>query len=562
MQMKFVGKLILSLLLLLLLIVVVLYILLQTRWGAEWASRRISDDTAYHLSVAKIEHNFSDPSLLILHNVSFGHDGKPAVIVAKSVKLGLSLSVFNEPWHFARIELQDGTLNAANMPANLAWPLQADRLQLRNISMKSSRLAMEATTLNGGVIPWLPRPGNILGNNASFQLSADSVSFNGLNASNALIQGRVNDKQLIINNFGADLARGSVTGSAQRDTQGNWNVSALRLNDIRLQTDKSLNDFLQPLRSLPAVHFTRIDMTDARLQGPDWAVTDLDLLLKNLTLRRGEWQSDDGSLALNADSFINGQLTLNDPILNLDFSPQGVANARFSSRWVNGLIRAQGSWERQNRQLTLDELVFAGLEYTLPENWRDRWMATLPDWLDSVRVKKLSGNRNLIIDINPQFPFQITALDTSGSDLLLARDRQWGIWQGTLNLNAAEATFNRTDLRHPSLALNADSHQINVTEMSAFADKGLLEGTATLDQSPVRTLTLTLNGQAVSSNVLQNWGWPAVTLTGPSSLQLKLNARLAADTPLKQSANGTLTLSSDGQTRQQTMKHGEISPPQ
>lgn len=560
--MKFVGKLILSLLLLLLLIVVVLYILLQTRWGAEWASRRISDDTAYHLSVAKIEHNFSDPSLLILHNLTFGHDGKPAVIVAKSVKLGLSLSVFNQPRHFARIELQDGTLNAANMPANLAWPLQADRLQLRNISVKSSRLAMEATTLNGGVIPWLPRPGNILGNNASFQLSADSVAFNGLNASNALIQGRVSDKQLIINNFGADLARGSVTGSAQRDMQGNWNVSALRLNDIRLQTDKSLNDFLQPLRNLPSVHFSRVDMTDARLQGPDWAVTDLDLLLKNLTLRRGEWQSDDGSLALNADNFINGQLTLNDPILNLDFSPQGVADARFSSRWVNGLIRAQGSWERQSRQLTLDELVLAGLEYTLPENWRDRWMATLPDWLDSVKVKKLSGNRNLIIDINPQFPFQITALDTNGSDLLLARNHQWGIWQGTLNLNAAEATFNRTDLRHPSLALNANSNQINVTEMSAFAEKGLLEGTATLDQTPARNLALTLNGQAVPPDVLQNWGWPAVTLTGQSSLQLKLNARLAAGTPLKQSANGTLTLSSDGQTLQQTMTHGEVSTPQ
>lgn len=560
--MKFVGKLILSLLLLLLLIVVVLYILLQTRWGAEWASRRISDDTAYHLSVAKIEHNFSDPSLLILHNLTFGHDGKPAVIVAKSVKLGLSLSVFNQPRHFARIELQDGTLNAANMPANLAWPLQADRLQLRNISVKSSRLAMEATTLNGGVIPWLPRPGNILGNNASFQLSADSVAFNGLNASNALIQGRVSDKQLIINNFGADLARGSVTGSAQRDMQGNWNVSALRLNDIRLQTDKSLNDFLQPLRNLPSVHFSRVDMTDARLQGPDWAVTDLDLLLKNLTLRHGEWQSDDGSLALNADNFINGQLTLNDPILNLDFSPQGVADARFSSRWVNGLIRAQGSWERQSRQLTLDELVLAGLEYTLPENWRDRWIATLPDWLDSVKVKKLSGNRNLIIDINPQFPFQITALDTNGSDLLLARNHQWGVWQGTLNLNAAEATFNRTDLRHPSLALNANSNQINVTEMSAFAEKGLLEGTATLDQTPARNLALTLNGQAVPPDVLQNWGWPAVTLTGQSSLQLKLNARLAAGTPLKQSANGTLTLSSDGQTLQQTMTHGEISTSQ
>lgn len=559
--MKFVGKLTLSLILLLLLTLVVLYLLLQTRWGAEWASRRISDDTAYHLSVTKIEHNLSRPARLTLYNVSFGHDGQPAVMVAKTVNLDLSSGLLSDALHFARIELRDGTLNAANMPANMAWPLQADRLQLHNMTLNSSRLGMDAVALNGGVIPWQPRAGNILGNNASFQASAESLKLWGLTAINALVQGKISDRQLIINNFGADVARGSVTGSAQRDAQGNWRVSTLRLNDIRLQTDKSLSAFLQPLRDLPSVHFSRVDLTDARLQGPDWAITDLDLLLKNLTLRNGDWQSDDGSLALNADSFINGQLTLNDPILNLDFSPQGVADARFSSRWVNGLIRAQGSWQRQTKQLTLDELALAGLEYTLPENWRDRWMETLPDWLDRVQVKKLSGSRNLVIDVNPHYPFQITALDISGTDLLLARNRQWGIWQGALNLSAAEATFNRTDVRHPSLTLNADAGQIAVTEMSAFADKGMLEGLATLDQTPARHLSLTLNGRAVPANVLQNWGWPASSLTGPATLQLKLNARLAADTPLKNSANGTLILTADGQTLQQTMVNGVVSPP-
>ncbi|GLR08899.1 AsmA family protein [Mixta theicola] len=557
--MKLVGKLTLSLLLLLLLTLVAIYLLLQTRWGAEWASRRISDDTAWHLSVSKIEHNFSSPGLLALRNVSFGHDGQPAVMVAKTVNLGLTLSLFSDALHFTRIELQDGTLNVANMPTNMAWPLQADRLQLRNMTLNSPRQTINTLALNGGVIPWQPRAGNILGDNASFQASANSVTLHGLEVTNALVQGRISDRQLVINNFGADLARGSVTGSAQRDAQGKWEVSALRLNDIRLQTDKSLSAFLQPLRSLPSVHFSRVDMTGARLQGPDWAVTDLDLLLKNLTLSNGDWQSNDGSLALNADSFINGQLTLNDPILNLDFSPQGIADARFSSRWVNGLIRAQGNWQRQTKQLTLDELVLAGLEYTLPENWRDRWMATLPAWLDGVLVKKLSGNRNLIIDVNPQYPLQITALDISGSDLLLARHRQWGIWQGALNLNAAEATFNRTDIRHPSLTLNADAEQIAVTEMSAFADKGMLEGLATLDQTPARNLSLTLNGRSVPADVLQNWGWPAPPLTGQATLQLKLNASLAAAMPLKNSANGTLTLTSDGKTLQQSMVQGEVS---
>ncbi|MDU4091833.1 MAG: AsmA family protein [Pantoea sp.] len=557
--MKFVGKVTLSLLLLLLLTLLAGYFLLQTRWGAEWASRRISDDTAWHLSVGKIEHNFSSPALLTLRNISFGHDGQPAVVVAKTVNLGLTFSLFNDALHFTHIELQDGALNLANMTQDMAWSLQADRLQLRNMKLNSPQQAIKAVALNGGVIPWQPRAGDVLGTNASFQASAESMTLNGLTLSDALIQGKTSDRQLVINNFGADLARGSVTGSAQRDAQGKWNVSALRLNDIRLQTDKSLSAFLQPLRDLPPISFSRVDVTDARLQGPDWAVTDLDLVLKKLTLNHGDWQSEDGSLALNADNFINGQLTLNDPLLNLDFSPQGVTDARFSSRWVNGLVRAQGNWQRQTKQLTLDELVLAGLEYTLPENWRERWMSTLPAWLDSVRVKKLSGSRNLLIDVNPQYPFQITALDVTGSDLLLARDHQWGIWQGALKLNAAEATFNRTDVRHPSLTLSADDQRISVTEMSAFAEKGMLEGLATLDQTPARQLSLTLNGRAIPANVLQNWGWPALPLTGEATLQLQLQARLTAETALKPSANGTLTLTADGKTLQQIMTHGEVS---
>ncbi|QHM73087.1 AsmA family protein [Mixta intestinalis] len=557
--MKFVGKLILSLLVLLLLIVVVIYFLLQSHWGAEWASRRISDDTAYHLSVAKIEHNFSDPTLLVLHNVSFGHDGRPAVMVAKTVSLGLSLNLLNEPLRFASIELRDGILDVANMPGNLAWPLQADRLQLHDMAVNSPRLKINAKKLNGGIIPWQPQPGKIAGNNASFQISADSATLNGLTATNALIQGRINDNQLMVNTFGADIARGAVTGSARRDSQGNWHVAALRLNDIRLQTDKTLAAFLQPLRTLPSVNIARLDLTNARLQGPDWAVTDLNLLIKNLTLHQGSWQSEDGALALSADSFINGQLTLNDPILNLRFSPQGVSDARFSSRWVNGLIRAQGNWQRQSKRLTLDELALAGLEYTLPENWRDRWMATLPNWLDSVLVKKLSGNRDLLIDVNPAWPFQITALDATGTNLLLARQHQWGIWEGHLNLNAAEATFNRTDVRHPSLALNASAEKINVTEMSGFIGEGMLEGLATLEQAPARHLSLTLNGRAVPADVLKNWGWPASPLAGPATLQLKLEARLAADTPLKNSASGTLLLNAAGQSLQQNMTQGVVS---
>ena len=520
--MKFLGKFFLTLLLLLLFTLVVIYVLLQTHWGAGWFSRWVSDKTEWHLSLSKIEHNFSSPSHIILDDFSFGHDGQPAVLVARRVDLGLALIQFSDPLHFSSLELRDGEVNLANLTQGSALPIQADRLQLNNMRVDSPNTALPllARQVNGGIMPWKPVALDMLGRDARFQMSAGSMTLNEVPAENVLNQ--------------------------------------LRLNDIRLQTASSLKDFLHKLQVVPSLAITRLDLTDARLQGPDWAVTDLDLTLRNVNWQNDDWQSNDGSLALNASNFINGGFELNDPIINLDFSPQGVALTQFSSRWANGVIRADGEWSRSDKRLTLKNLAVAGLEYTLPQDWRDRWQATLPAWLESVEVTRFTSNRNLIIDINPAFPFQLTSLDGTGENLRLAQQHQWGIWSGKLSLNAAESTFNRTDLRHPSITLSADAQQIQVTELSAFSNKGLLEGTATLGQQPARPLTLQLTGRAVPVNVLQNWGWPALPLSGDSNMQLQLRAALAAGQPLRPSVNGTLSVVTDSQQVQQTMQAGEV----
>lgn len=558
--MKFLGKFFLTVLLLLVLTLVVIYVLLQTQWGAGWFSRYVSDKTAWHLSISKIEHNFSSPSHIILDNVTFGHDGQPAAVVAKRVSLGFALLQFSDPLHFGSIELRDGAVNLANLTPGDALPFQAGRLQLNNMRIDSpdSPLPLTAQRVNGGVMPWKPTAKSMLGSDAQFQMSAGGLTLNKVSGANVLIQGSVAQGRMLFSNVGADLARGSMTGSAERDAQGNWLIHQLRLNDIRLQTAQSLTDFLRPIQALPSVTINRLDMTDARLQGPDWAVTDLDLTLKNLTWQGDDWRSDDGSIALNASNFINGRFELNDPILNLDLSPQGIALTQFSSRWANGVIRADGRWSRSDKRLTLNNLAVAGLEYTLPETWRDRWQAALPTWLDSLEVRRFTSNRNLIIDINPAFPFQMTSLEGSGENLLLARQHQWGIWSGKLSLNAAEATFNRVDLRHPSLSLIADDRQIQVTEMSAFSGNGLLEGSASVGQQPDRPVALTLKGQAVPAGILQNWGWPALPASGPSNFQLQLNASLKANAPLKSSASGSLSLRTDTQQVEQQMQAGEV----
>ncbi|WCF40569.1 AsmA family protein [Enterobacter roggenkampii] len=558
--MKFIGKLLVYLLVALLIVILALYILLQTRWGATQVSSWVTVNTDYELSFDKMNHRFSSPSHIILENVTFGRDGKPATLVAKKVDIGLSSRQITDPLHMDTITLFDGTLNLSPQTAPL--PFQADRLQLNNMAFNSPNTEwdLSAQKVTGGVSPWQPEAGNVLGNHAQIQMSAGSLTLNGVPATNVLIEGQLNGKEVVLNTIGADMARGSLTGSALRNADGSWIIDTMRLNEIRLQSDKTLTAFFAPLATIPSLQIGRLDVTDARLQGPDWAVTDLDLSLRNLTLSKGDWQSQEGRLSMNASEFIYGSLHLFDPILNAEFSPQGMALRQFTSRWEGGMVRTFGNWLRDGKALVLDDVAIAGLEYTLPQNWKELWMAPLPEWLNSVTLQKFGLSRNLVIDIDPAFPWQITSLDGYGASLQLVKDRQWGVWGGSATLNGAAATFNRVDVRRPSLALNANAATVNITDLSAFTEKGILEATATVSQLPQRQTAVSLNGRGVPLSVLQQWGWPALPIAGDGNIQLTASGSVQASAPLKPTVNGKLSaVNMDKQQVEQTMTGGVVS---
>ena len=558
--MKFIGKLLVGILAVLLIAILALYILVQTRWGAAQVSSWITVNTDYELNFDLMDHRFSSPTHLVLKNVTFGRDGQPATLVAKMVDIGVSSRQLTDPLHMDTITLFDGTLNLSPQTAPL--PFQADRLLLNSMAFNSPNTAwdLSAQKVTGGVRPWQPEAGNVLGKKANIQISAGSLTLNGVPASNVLIEGELTDKEVVLTTIGADMARGSLTGTARRDANGGWKVDNMRLNEIRLQSDKSLSDFFAPITTLPSLQIGRLDVTDARLQGPDWAVTDLDLSLRNLTLSHGDWQSEDGRLSMNASEYIYGSLHLFDPILNAEFSPQGIALRQFTSRWEGGMVRTSGNWLRSGKALVLDDVAVAGLEYTLPENWKTQWMETLPEWLHSVTLRKFGLSRNLVIDVDSTFPWQVTALDGYGTNLQLAKDRQWGVWAGTATLNGAAATFNRVDVRRPSLSLTANASTIAINELSAFTEKGILEAKASVSQTPVRQTTINLTGRGVPLNLIQQWGWPALPVTGDGNFQLTASGNVQKDTPLKPTVNGRLNaVNMDKQQVTQTMTGGAVS---
>ncbi len=201
-----------------------------------------------------MDHRFSAPSHIVLENVTFGRDGQPATLVAKSVDIALSSRQLTEPRHVDTILLENGTLNLTDQTAPL--PFKADRLQLRDMAFNSpnSEWKLSAQRVNGGVVPWSPEAGKVLGTKAQIQFSAGSLSLNDVPATNVLIEGSIDNDRVTLTNLGADIARGTLTGNAQRNADGSWQVENLRSPGGYPSTKRKIaNRLLAPLRFCPVV---------------------------------------------------------------------------------------------------------------------------------------------------------------------------------------------------------------------------------------------------------------------------------------------------------------------
>ncbi len=557
--MKFIGKFFLILLLILLLVLITGYFLLKSAWGAATLSRWISDDTAYHLSIGRLHHSFSAPLEVTLDNFSFGHDGQPALVVADDVTLDLSLLQFSAPSHFDAITLTNGEINLANIRPGTAIPLQANHLRLNNISIvePGTGSGFTARQVMADITPWKPDANSLQGEQYHFRMGIGQLLLNTQPLSNIHADGQMNSQQLTLDHLDGQAERGSFSGSLTRDAQGHWQVQQLSLQDIRFQTEKNLADFLAPLVR-HNIRPGQIDISHATIVGPDWAVTDLNMQLANPQLPATDLLTQGGTLKLQASELVYGNNDFVSPQAAAEATPEGLRIDSISTHWKNGTVSASGDWQRANRQLALNNLTLTGLEYTLPQDWRQWWMAPLPDWLDSVIVHQLAVSNSLVIDINPAFPFQMTALHGTGQQLVLARNHQWGIWSGDSEWKATEATFNRRDINAPWLKLHADDRQIKVSELKMLVDNGPLIGSATISQQPSREFSLSLQGQSVPTDLFTHWGWPVTSAGGKGNVTLNLTGKLQADQPLRPTVNGTLQLSTPAGAQQQSMQAGVL----
>lgn len=549
----------LTIIIIVILAITIIYTLLQTRWGAVSLSRWVNNTTPYHITIDKIEHRWSSPGNLTLRNVSLGAKGKPTILTTQRVDIELGLSQLFSPFHTTMLTLSNGTLTVA--AATPSFPVRADVLKLKNVDIHRAddSWPIEAIQISGDIRHWHPNARQLPGSSAQFQLRAQSVTLKGVTSKEVQLQGETHDGILTISSLHAQVARGALNLSAQRYQDGSWQIQQFALQGLRAQSNAPLNSLLQSLSTLPNLTLQRLIIEDATLEGKNCATTGLHIRANNLIHDEKGWHSTNGALNLHAGNLLYGSLQLNAPRLSARFSSDGVKIQESAAQWERGEVRVSGEWQRATRALALDTLSISDTEYTLPSAWRAQLSTPLPAWLNTLSIKNLTLNRNLLIDITPDFPFQLTGLSGEGQGIELVRNGRWRFDAEHLRLNALAATFNRTDLNHPMLELQTRDALITGNAQASLPDAGTLKASVEAASISPLAFTLRLHGERAPLNMLDNWGWRSA-FSGQGNLELKLQGNLAHP-PLRHTLNGELRAQrQDGHSETQRLVNGEMAP--
>ncbi|AOM41940.1 hypothetical protein [Xenorhabdus hominickii] len=557
--MKWLGKGVVALLLLLLLAIITIYVVVQTHWGAKKISQWLNKKGHYQVSIESISHSWSQPTTLTLGWVDIRDKQSPFALNANTVNLDFKWRDLFTLKNLQRLTLQQGTLTLAG---NQFSPrLQADILQLNqmNVQLKNPNTHIQAENITGGITPWLPSEEAPFGD-GQYQFSASTLRLNGIPVENVIMQGSYQGKTLTISSFGATFLQGAISGDGQKLPDGSWRVNNLLLSDIRWQTPIALSTLKEKISHLPAIYVKDLNITNAKLQGQNWSVDYLDSTIKNLGLVNGSWDTEDGLIDFNVTDMVLNNAQFRDTLGKLHFLGDTFTVSSLTTHYQKGLFNIQSEWDRKTRQLAINNSSVSGLFYTLPPAWLNAFKKPAPEWISGLKLNDIGINNTVLIDTNPNFPFQFTTLSGHINTLDLLKNGKWGLWNGQASLQAAGGTFNKIEIARLYLQLHATDGKVIIDKLNAFNGDGLLQVTGTAEQQINQTpFNLNFKGMNVDLSTLPQWGWVPLTLQGAGNFSLAITGELSAD-DAKNTINGTLIAEDKSSGKEsQSIEQGLIS---
>ncbi|MEQ4779825.1 AsmA family protein [Providencia huaxiensis] len=539
--MKWLIKLTTYALLLLLLLFIFTYIGLQTRWGASYSSQFLSKFTDYDIDVGIMGHEFSNPGEFIFQDVKLANKNSDLSLDSRQIVLDVNWRNLFSSTAIKRLVITQGTLSTTVTPDTILLPISANILQFENsqITLKKDNDTVQVTGFTGGITPWKPDENSPFGY-GDFRFTANQLKFNDLSFKNVAITGKLQQQGTEISQASAYLNNGYIAGAGKVLKDGAIAVDSLTMNKVGWENKVDFDSLFDAITSEKSLQIKKVELTNIDIQGKDWALSGLSTEIDQLSFVRGSWTSSESNIRFNVDQFVVKDQQLSTLIGDLKINGDSLNINKLSGYYNKGVFNLSGSWQRNDRILTIDEGKLAGILYTLPENWLSFFAEPTPPWLSGLSIKKFTLSQSLLMNIQPQFPFELTALSGNIENIDLIKQKQWGIWSGKATFTADSGTINQVLVRRPFIEVRQSGKSSAAASLTVSTDKGISKVGLLVKQEPKKVpFLLRASGSNIDLVDLNQWGWAGFPAQVIGDFDATLQGDLLAPS-VEKSLNGEL----------------------
>ncbi|MEQ4654315.1 AsmA family protein [Providencia rettgeri] len=539
--MKWLIKLTTYALLLLLLLFIFTYIGLQTRWGASYTSQFLSKFTDYDIDVGIMGHEFSNPGEFIFQDVKLANKNSDLSLDSRQIVLDVNWRNLFSGTAIKRLVITQGTLSTTVIPDTILLPISANILQFENsqITLKKDNDTVQVTGFTGGITPWKPAESSPFGY-GDFRFTANQLKFNDLSFKNVAITGKLQQQGTEISQASAYLNNGYIAGAGKVLKDGTITVDSLTMNKVGWENKVDFDSLFDAITSEKSLQIKKVELTNIDIQGKDWALSGLSTEIDQLSFVKGSWTSSESNIRFNVDQFVVKDQQLSTLIGDLKINGDSLNINKLSGYYNKGVFNLSGSWQRNDRILTIDEGKLAGILYTLPENWLSFFAEPTPPWLSGLSIKKFTLSQSLLMNIQPQFPFELTALSGNIENIDLIKQKQWGIWSGKATFTADSGTINQVLVRRPFIEVRQSGKSSAAASLTVSTDKGISKVGLLVKQEPKKVpFLLRASGSNIDLVDLNQWGWAGFPAQVIGDFDATLQGDLLAPSVAK-SLNGEL----------------------
>ncbi|MGL4826842.1 MAG: hypothetical protein ACRC24_05095 [Vibrionaceae bacterium] len=525
--------------------VLILLTALHTPFNLPLTQLALEKFTNYRLTAQKMHYSVLEPLTVKFIRPQLAMVGQVGDYSVQ--QLALTFSPFSTLYQRKLILKQltiDGVTLHEQIHRQFPFEFGAERLQLRNADLqlndfKISGAALELHNWHNSYDAWGKWSGD-------FVFSAKRVNYADEEFKYAELAGNQNKNSWIINLLSFKSQYGDISAALLLESNKlqfeQFTLANATIEGVQRNAFKVLEKSLQPWLEKYEITLNKLNLFDINVYTTDLTVEHLSLSGANLALSQGKirWQVEPvAEFSLNADLVSSEHWVLSDLVADLAVSNEQVSVNAFSCDLMDdALLTFSGKFNEKSAKFS--NLAISNL--SLDINRRDEGL--LLQWwekLEQLEIDDLAVYNSHFTSVSEDNAFFFNKVNVDGEALLLKKGKKAALWQGKLQVSAADATINQISLRAPLVTSENREGTWLLQAVLPFT-KGHLDLDARLDlQDKGQPWQLRAQGLALPSELYQQWSIAALPLRGEHDLNLQLSGLASSNDALRYSISGELT---------------------